>query len=71
MVTKKESGMEDKSGVCLYKYNTIYTIDSQQDLLYSTGNYIQYFVITYKAKESEIKCISISTSVSIFMYVYI
>ena len=71
MVTKKESGMEAKSGVCLYKYNTIYTIDSQQDLLYSTGNYIQYFIITYKAKESEIKCISISTSVSIFMYVYI
>ena len=23
------------------------------DLLYSTGNYTQYFVITYKGKESE------------------
>ena len=24
-----------------------------KDLLYSTGNYIQYLVITYKGKESE------------------
>ena len=24
-----------------------------KDLLYSTGNYTQYFVITYKGKESE------------------
>ena len=23
------------------------------DLLYNTGNYIQYFIITYKGKESE------------------
>ena len=26
---------------------------NNQDLLYSTGNYTQYFVITYKGKESE------------------
>ena len=26
---------------------------SNKDLLYSTGNYTQYFVITYKGKESE------------------
>ena len=25
------------------------------DLLYSTGNYTQYFMITYKGKESEKK----------------
>ena len=24
-----------------------------EDLLYSTGNYTEYFVITYKGKESE------------------
>ena len=32
---------------------TIYKIDNQQDLLYSTGNYAQNFVIIYKGKESE------------------
>ena len=32
---------------------TIYKIDTNSDLLYSTGNYTQYFVITYKGKESE------------------
>ena len=26
---------------------------NSKDLLYSTGNYTQYFVITYKGKESE------------------
>ena len=26
-------------------------IDKQQDLLHSTGNYIQYFVITHNKKE--------------------
>ena len=38
--------------------NNIYTLLSikqinNKDILYSTGNYIQYFVITYKEKESE------------------
>ena len=28
-------------------------MDTQKDLLYSTGNYTQYFVITYMGKESE------------------
>ena len=31
----------------------IYKIDNQQDLLYGTGNYSQYFVIIYKGKQSE------------------
>ena len=31
----------------------VYKLDNQQDLLYSTGNYIQYLVITYNGKESE------------------
>ena len=26
---------------------------TNKDLLYSTGNYTQYFIITYKGKESE------------------
>ena len=33
-------------------YTTIYKTD-KQDLLYSTGNYIQCLVITYNGKESE------------------
>ena len=28
---------------------------TSKDLLYSTGNYTQYFIITYKGKESEKK----------------
>ena len=36
---------------------------NNKNLLYSTGNYIQYLVITYKGKESEKEYI--------FMYVYI
>ena len=31
--------------------STIYKTDNQQDLLYNTKNYIQYFKITYKGKE--------------------
>ena len=31
----------------------MYKTGKQQDLLYSTGNYIQCFVITYNVKESE------------------
>ena len=34
-----------------------------KDLLYSTGNYSQYFVIIYKGKESEKE--------NIYIYVYI
>ena len=33
---------------------------TNKDLLYSTGNYTQYFVITYKGKESEKEYIYIS-----------
>ena len=35
-----------------YLHTTIYLlcIDTNKELLYSTGNYIQYFVITYKKK---------------------
>ena len=31
---------------------------TNKDLLYSTGNYTQYFVVTYKGKESEKEYIS-------------
>ena len=36
------------------KYTLLYTKwITNKDLLYSTGNYTQYSVITYKGKESE------------------
>ena len=36
------------------RYILLYIIEiNNKDLLYSTGNYIQYFVITYNGKESE------------------
>ena len=34
-------------------HTTIYKIINNKDLLYSTGNYTQYFVINYMEKESE------------------
>ena len=40
----------------------IYTIDNK-DLLYGTGNYIQYLVTTYNGKESE--------KAYIYIYIYI
>ena len=45
-------------------HSTIYKIDNK-DLLYSTGNYTQYFVIKYKGKESEKECIY-----EIYIYIY-
>ena len=34
-------------------YTTIYKETIKKDLLYSTGSYTQYFVITYKKSDSE------------------
>ena len=38
-------------------HTTIYKLDNQQNLLHSTDNCTQYFVIIYKRKESEMKFI--------------
>ena len=40
---------------------------NNKDLLYSTGNYTQYLVITYNGKESEKECIY----VYIFICIYV
>ena len=37
----------------IHTHTTICKIDNQEDLLYSTGNAVQYFVITYMGKELE------------------
>ena len=54
LVTKGErEGGRGKLGVWDYHvHTTIYKINNK-DLLYSTGSYIQYLIITYNGKESE------------------
>ena len=54
MVTKGETWGRDKSGDWdEHTHTTIYKIDNQQGLLYSTENSTQYSVITYMRKESK------------------
>ena len=46
-------GVRDKSGAQdEHTHTTMYKIDNQKDILYSTGNSTQYSMITYKKKES-------------------
>ena len=60
---------EDKLGVWdKHMHTTIYKI-TNKDLLYSTGNYTQYIVITCKGKESEKEYVSVY--IYIYMCVYI
>ena len=54
-----EGGTNQEYGIIRYKLPCRKQI-SNKDLLYSTGNYIQYLVITYNGKESEI-----------YIYIYI
>ena len=44
---------------------------SQKDLLYSTGNYIQYHVIIYIRKESEKVYMCVYLYIYIYIYIYI
>ena len=55
MVTKGERGVRDKLGVCDEPtYTTMYIKQiNNKVLLYSTGNYIQYLIITYNGKKSK------------------
>ena len=43
---------------------------TNKDLLYSTGNYTQYFVVTYKGKESEKEYIYIYINTPIYTYIH-
>ena len=53
MVTKwKEGGINQEFGI--NRYTPLYTKQiNNKDLLYNTGNYIQYLLIPYNGKESE------------------
>ena len=50
MVTKEDIMGRDKLGVWDFQTHTT-TYKINKDLLYSTGNCILYFIITYKGKE--------------------
>ena len=49
-------GINQEFGINIYTLLYMKQI-TKKDLLYSTGNYTKYFVITYKGKESEKKYI--------------
>ena len=53
MVTKEDVVRLTRRQVLTCAQYYIHTTENQQDLLYSTGNSIQYFVITVKKIESE------------------
>ena len=65
MATKEEGGRgRDKLGVWDSRiHTTIYKIENQ--LLYSTGNCIQYSVITYNGKETEKMCVCVCVCVCV------
>ena len=46
-----QEGINYESGTNTYTLLSMKQLN--KDLLYSTGNYIQYFVMTYKGKEYE------------------
>ena len=56
----QEFGININALLCIKQIN-------YKDLLYSTGNYIQYLAITYNGKESEKENIH----VHMYMYIYI
>ena len=63
IVTKGESGGGINSEFGINRYTQIYIKQiSNKDLLYNTGNYIQYLVITYNGKESGREYICITES---------
>ena len=54
MAFKGGKAGRDRLEFGINKYTLLYVKQTiNKDLLYSTGNYIQYLVITYNGKESE------------------
>ena len=73
MVTKGERG-SDKLGVWINRYTLLYMKEvSDKNLLYSTGNSIQYLVIIYNGKRSEkeyvLICMYIDMHLPISLYI--
>ena len=62
--SQRERGQDNQNGI--HRYTQLYIKQiNNKDLLYRTGNYIQYLVITQNRKESEIIYIYMC------MYIYI
>ena len=72
MVTKGErgSGISQEFGTNRYTLLYIKQINNK-DLLHSTGNYIQYFIITYNGEESEREHIYVYIFIYLYIYIYI
>ena len=62
---KEVEGINQESGISRHKLLYIKQINNKV-LLYSTGNYIQYLIITYNGKESAKLCIYICTYLNHF-----
>ena len=61
----------DKLGNSDQQIHTIIYKINNKDLLYSTGNYIQYLIITYNRKESEKEYIHLCIYIYMYVYIYI
>ena len=61
--TSKQGGINQEVGIDTYTLLYVKQVINK-DLLYSTGKYTQYFVITYKGKESE------KEYIYIYIYIY-
>ena len=72
MVTKEEKVMRRlgylEVGIKIYTLIYIKQI-TNKGLLYSTGNYSQHFIATYKGKESEKESIYVCIYIYIYMYI--
>ena len=57
LVTKADRGVEgginQEARINTHTHTNMYKIDNQQGPIYNTGNYTEYYVITYKGKESK------------------
>ena len=72
MVTKGEKwgGINWEFGINIYTLPNIKQMN-KRDLLYNTGNYIQYLVIIYDEKESETEYICVYTHVYVYVCIYL
>ena len=65
---RKGGGGRINSEFGINRYTLLFIKQINKDLLYSTGNYIQYLVITYNGQESEKEYTYVC--VCIYMYIY-
>ena len=54
-----------------HKHATIYKMETNKDLLYSTGNSTQYYVMAYMGEGSKKEWICVCVYIYIYIYIYI